>query len=126
VPGFDQNYNKPFGEEVYNQQYKPVVTTTTTIEGAEPNINIEFINIQDRQIFSNDIELRVRINSNFKIEEKTLFVNNMYFGELTSFNDNVFGIKIPKESLSEESELRIRVMDEHLNIFEKAINVVVN
>lgn len=126
VPGFDQNYNKPFGEEVYNQQYKPVVTTTTTIEGAEPNINIEFINIQDRQIFSNDIELRVRINSNFKIEEKTLFVNNMYFGELTSFNDNVFGIKIPKESLSEESELRIRVMDEHLNILEKAINVVVN
>lgn len=126
VPGFDQNYNKPFGEEVYNQQYKPVVTTTTTIEGAEPNINIEFINIQDRQIFSNDIELRIRINSNFKIEEKTLFVNNMYFGELTSFNDNVFGIKIPKESLSEESELRIRVMDEHLNILEKAINVVVN
>jgi len=84
------------------------------------------LNVQDRQIFNTDIELRVRIKSNVGIDEKALFIGNIYFGELKYINDDIFGIKIPKESLSEESELKVHVVDSQLNILEKAITVVLN
>jgi penicillin-binding protein 1C len=126
IPDFGKTYNKSFDESVYNEQYKPVETTNTTNTTIEPNINIEFLNIQDRQIFNTDIELRVRIKSSAGIDEKALFIGNIYFGELKHINDDIFGIKIPKESLSEENELKVHVVDEQLNILEKAITVILN
>ncbi|MDD3808236.1 MAG: hypothetical protein PHG49_01595 [Candidatus Pacebacteria bacterium] len=126
IPDFGKTYNKSFDESVYSEHYIPVETTNTTNTTIEPKIDIEFLNVQDRQIFNTDIELRVRIKSNVGIDEKTLFIGNIYFGELKHINDDIFGIKIPKESLSEESELKVHVVDSQLNILEKAITVVLN
>jgi hypothetical protein len=60
------------------------------------------------------------------MEEKTLFVNNNYFGDLQNFNDNVYGIRIPKESLVESNEIKVHVMDRDNNILEKAIRIVIS
>lgn len=124
IPGFDQTHNQPLNETDYNQEYKPINTTTSTIVGVEPNIEIRFLNIQERQIFNNDIDLRVEILSNLGVEEKTLFINNNYLGELNLVNDNIYGIRIPRDVSTGENELRIRVMDQQLNILEKSITVV--
>lgn len=124
IPGFDQTYNQPLSDIDYNQDYKPVTTTTSTIENVDANIEIKFLNVQDRQIFNSDVELRVEILSSLGVEEKTLFVNNNYFGELSLVNDNIYGIKIPKETLIAENEIRVRVMDKNFNILEKSIAIV--
>ena len=84
------------------------------------------INVQDRQIFDSDIELRVEIVSALGVEEKTLFLNNNYFGELSVLDNNIYTIKVPKDVLLAENELRVRVMDNHFNIAEKSITVISN
>ena len=125
IVDFDKLYNQPLIDNDYTLQYKPV-TTTTSLENVEPNIDISFVNIQDRQIFNSDVDVRVRITSNTKIQEKTLFVNNIYVGELNNINDNIYGIRIPKSMLNEENEIIVRVMDEHMNILEKGITILIN
>jgi membrane peptidoglycan carboxypeptidase len=126
IAEFDASYNRPIPESAYNDYYKPVETTTTTIAGGDSNIAIEYINVQNDQIFNSDIDLRVRIISTLPMEEKTLFVNNNYFGDLQNFNDNVYGIRIPKESLVESNEIKVHVMDRDNNILEKAIRIVIS
>jgi len=82
--------------------------------------------VQNNQIFNSDIELRVRIVSSLPMEDKTLFVNNNYFGELINFSDNVYGMRIPKDMLNESNEIKVHVMDKNNNILEKAIRIVIS
>lgn len=126
IPGFDQAYNQPLSEADYNQSYQTITTTTSTFGDIEQNIEIKFLNVQDRQIFDSDIELRVEIVSALGVEEKTLFLNNNYFGELSVLDNNIYTIKVPKDVLLAENELRVRVMDNHFNIAEKSITVISN
>jgi hypothetical protein len=112
-------------ESAYQDNYKPIVTTTTTLPEGESNITIDFINVQNNQIFNSDIELRVRIVSSLPMEDKTLFVNNNYFGDLINYNDNIYGMRIPKDMLKESNEIKVHVMDRDNNILEKAIRVVI-
>ena len=125
IPSFDVSYNKPMPESAYQDNYKPIVTTTTTLPEGESNITIDFINVQNNQIFNSDIELRVRIVSSLPMEDKTLFVNNNYFGDLINYNDNIYGMRIPKDMLKESNEIKVHVMDRDNNILEKAIRVVI-
>ncbi len=124
IPSFDVSYNKPMPDEAYRDNYRSIVVTTTTLPTGDSNITIEYINVQNDQIFNSDIDLRVRIVSTLPIEEKTLFINNNYFGDLLNYNDNVYGIRIPKESLLENNEIKVHVMDRDNNILEKAIRIV--
>jgi len=126
IPDFDQKYNQPLNETDYGQDYKPVTTTTTTIEGQEQQLDIEFLNVQNQQIFSSDFDLQVRVISNLPVEEKILFINNVYFGELAHVNDNMYTIRIQKSALNVgDNELSIRIRDLNLNILEKVVNVVI-
>ena len=113
-------------EADYNQSYQTITATTSTFGDIEQNIEIKFLNVQDRQIFDSDIELRVEIVSALGVEEKTLFLNNNYFGELSVLDNNIYTIKVPKDVLLAENELRVRVMDNHFNIAEKSITVISN
>jgi len=84
------------------------------------------LNVQNQQIFSSDFDLQVRVISNLPVEEKILFINNVYFGELAHVNDNMYTIRIQKSALNVgDNELSIRIRDLNLNILEKVVNVVI-
>ncbi|MFA5229863.1 MAG: hypothetical protein WC422_00025 [Candidatus Paceibacterota bacterium] len=112
-------------EADYDQDSVPVMTTTSsTISDVGQNIEIKFLNVLPQQIFNSDIELRVEILSSFGIEEKTLYLNNNYVGELTLVNGNIYAAKVSKDNLWAENELKVRVADNHLNILEKSITIL--
>jgi len=124
ISGFDNIYNKPLENEFYNKNYKTIVATTTTTLEQSDDISIEFLNIKNDQEVLNNIELKIKIVSGVPLEQKMLFVNNNYFGDLVNKGDNIYSILLTSDVLQETNEIKVHVQDTNLNIKEQALKVL--
>lgn len=123
ISGFDNIYNKPLENEFYNKNYKTIAATTTTTLEQSDDIAIEFLNIKNDQEVLNNIELKIKIVSGVPLEQKMLFVNNNYFGDLVNKGDNIYSILLTSDVLQETNEIKVHVQDTNLNIKEQALKV---
>ncbi len=124
IEGFDNIYNRPLPNEFYNKSYKAVVPSTTTTLEQSDDISIEFLNIKNDQEVLNNIELRIKIVSSVPLEQKMLFVNNNYFGDLINKGDNIYSILLTSDILQEVNEIKVHAQDTNLNIKEQALKVL--
>lgn len=124
ISGFDNIYNKPLENEFYNKNYKTIAATTTTTLEQSDDIAIEFLNIKNDQEVLNNIELKIKIVSGVPLEQKMLFVNNNYFGDLVNKGDNIYSILLTSDVLQETNEIKVHVQDTNLNIKEQALKVL--
>jgi len=124
IEGFDNIYNRPLPNEFYNKSYKAVVPSTTTTLEQSDDITIEFLNIKNDQEVLNNIELRIKIVSSVPLEQKMLFVNNNYFGDLINKGDNIYSILLTSDILQEVNEIKVHAQDTNLNIKEQALKVL--